>query len=70
MAFTYRTTATFGEVLTATVSDVRITQLRFEAIAEQASDVRVTQLRWEVIMSVAAPVAKRQTIFQFWPINS
>lgn len=70
MAFTYRTTSAFGEVLTASSSDIRVTQVRFESIAELASDVRVTQVRFEVIMSSVAQAPKRQSVFQFWPINS
>jgi hypothetical protein len=40
MAFTARTTATFGEVWTAVAANVRVTQVQFEVIVLSAAPAR------------------------------
>lgn len=70
MAFTYRTTATFVEVLTVTAALGRVTMHNAEALVTTSSLGRVTAHSLEAILSVAVAAPKRRTTFMFFNMTS
>ena len=70
MAFTYRTTATFVQVLTVTAALGRITMHSAEALVTTSSLARVTAHNVEAVLSTAVTAPSRRTTFMFFNMTS